>query len=93
MDKPEFVLEIEIHKILKDFKRQTDHLILIKTSDLQLINKKKKNLSPSTFCCADGPYSKNQRIDKYIELARALKKWFHMKVTVELFVVVLYIDL
>ena len=42
MHKPESVLENEIHKILWDFEIQTDHLILARRPDLQLINKKKK---------------------------------------------------
>ena len=41
MHKPESVLENEIHKILWDFKIQTDHSILARGPDLVLINKKR----------------------------------------------------
>ena len=43
------------------------------------------NLSTSGFCCPGEPQSKNQRKqmrDKYLDLARKLKKLWNMKVTV-----------
>ena len=39
MHKPEFVLENEMHKILLDFKIQTDQLIPARRPDIGLINK------------------------------------------------------
>ena len=42
MHKTEFVLKNETHKILKDFKIQTDHLIPNRRPDFVLINKKNK---------------------------------------------------
>ena len=42
MYKPESVLENETHKILWDFKIQTDHLIFARQPDIMIVNKKKK---------------------------------------------------
>ena len=40
MHNPEFVLENEKHKLLRDFELQTDHLILARQPDLVIVNKK-----------------------------------------------------
>ena len=45
MHRPESVLENETHKILWDFKVQTDYLISVRRLDQVLINKQKKNIS------------------------------------------------
>ena len=42
MHKPESVLENEMHKILRDFEIQSDHLILTRRPDLVIVNKKKE---------------------------------------------------
>ena len=42
MHNPESVLENEMHKILRDFKIQTDHLIKARRPDLGIVKKKKK---------------------------------------------------
>ena len=42
MHKQESVLENGKHKILRDFKIQTDYLIQVRKPDLALINKKRK---------------------------------------------------
>ena len=42
MDKPEFFMENEMHKILWNFETQKDHPILVRRTELVLINKKKK---------------------------------------------------
>ena len=42
MHKPESVLQNETHKILRDLKIQTAHLILARRPDLVMIKKKKK---------------------------------------------------
>ena len=42
MHNPEFLRENETHKLLSDFKIQTDHLILASPPDLFIINKKKR---------------------------------------------------
>ena len=66
------------HRILGDFEIQTDHLILARWPNLVLINKKKKNLSSDEFRCFSVAQSENERkfkkIDKYLDLARELKK-------------------
>ena len=41
MHKPESVKENEKHKILLNFKEQTDHLIPVRKANLVVINKKK----------------------------------------------------
>ena len=42
MHKPESVLENEMHKTLRDFEIQTDHLISARRPDLVMVNNKKK---------------------------------------------------
>ena len=39
---PEFVLKNEAHKVLWDFRKQTDHLISARRPELVIIKKKKK---------------------------------------------------
>ena len=56
--KPESVLENKMHKILWDFKIQTNHPILARRLDLVSID---KNLSMSGFCChSSRPESKSK---------------------------------
>ena len=43
MHKPESALENEIHKILLNFEIQTEHSIPAKSSNLELINKKRNS--------------------------------------------------
>ena len=43
MHNPESALEDEMHKLLWDFKKQTDHLISTRRPDLMIVNKKKEN--------------------------------------------------
>ena len=79
MHKPESIQVNEMHKIL------WDHLILARRPDLVIINKKKENLLSSGFCCPSGPLSEYQRMqkrDKYLDLARELRKLWNMVVTV-----------
>ena len=40
--KPAYILENDTHKLLRDFKIQTAHLISARSLDLIIINKKKK---------------------------------------------------
>ena len=42
MDKPESILENEMHKLLWDFEIQTDHLILARQPDQVIANKKRE---------------------------------------------------
>ena len=76
---PAPVLENDSHKLLWDFNIQTDHLIPARRPDLIIINKRKRickivdhriNLKES------------EKKDKYLDLARELKKLWNMKVTI-----------
>ena len=42
MQNPESILENETHKLLSDFKIQTDHLVSARRPDLMIVNQKKK---------------------------------------------------
>ena len=86
MHNPESVLENDTHKLLWDFDIQTDHLISARSQDLIIINKKKK----STCKIVDFAVLADHRIklkesekkDKYLDLARELKKLWNMKVII-----------
>ena len=54
--KSEAILENEIHKILWDFEKQTDHLIPTRKLDQVLINLKK--IQYCGFCSSSGPHRK-----------------------------------
>ena len=41
-----------------------------------------KNLSFSGFCCSSIPLKENEKIDKYLDLTKELKKLWNMKVMV-----------
>ena len=43
---------------------------------------KKKNLLYSGFCCVSKPQSEDEKLNKYLELARELRKLWNMKVIV-----------
>ena len=61
LHKPESVLENVMLKIPRDFKVQTDCLILVRRPDL---DEKKKSLSSSGFCCSSGLQRENERKQK-----------------------------
>ena len=85
MHKPESVLENETHKILWDFKIQTDHLITARRPDLVLINKKKRTCHIVDFAVPADHRVKLKEIEKkakYLDLARELKKLWNMRVKV-----------
>ena len=93
MHNPAPVLENDSHKLLWDFNIQTDHLIPVRRSDLIIINKKKKKikLNKKRICkIVDFAVPADHRInlkesekkDKYLDLARELKKLWNMKVTI-----------
>ena len=85
MHKPESVLENETHKILWDFEIQTDHLITARRPDLVLINKKKRTCHIVDFAVPADHRVKLKEIekkDKYLDLARELKKLWNMRVKV-----------
>ena len=87
MHNPAPVRENDTHKLLWDFNIQTDHLIPARTPDPIKINEKKKK----RICkIVDFAIPANLRIilkecekkDKYLDLARELKKLWNMKVTI-----------
>ena len=82
------VLENDTHKLQWDFNIQTDHLISARRPDLIIINKKKKK---KRICkIVDFAFAADHRInlkecekkDKYLDLARELKKLWNMKVMI-----------
>ena len=91
MHNPTPVQENDTHKLLRDFDIQTDHLIPARRLDLIIINNKKKRICK----IADFADSADHRIklkegekkDKYLDLARELKKLWNMQVTIIPFVI------
>ena len=85
MHNPASVLENKTHKLLWDFNLQTDHLILARQPDLVIINNKKR-----TYKIVDFAVPADHRIklkecekkDKYLDLAKELKKLWNMQVTI-----------
>ena len=87
MHNPAPVLENDTHKLLWNFNIQTDHLIPARRSDLIITNKKKENLQNCRLCSSGGAQHKikqkeSEKKDKYLDLARELKKLWNMKVTI-----------
>ena len=84
MHNPAAVLEYDTHKLLWDFGTQIDHLISARRPDLIVINKK-ENLQNWGLCCpADHriKLKECEKKDRYLDLARELKKQWNMKVTI-----------
>ena len=87
---PAPVLENNTHKLLWDYDIHTDHLISARRPDLIIIKQKK-----GTCKIVDFAVTADQRIklkerekkDKYLDLARELKKLWNMKVTIILIVI------
>ena len=90
MHNPAPILENDSHKLLWDFNIQTDHLIPARRPDLIIINKKNENLKNCRLYCSGGPLNKSEgkrkKKDKFLDLARELKKLWNMKVTILLIV-------
>ncbi len=85
MHNPAPVLENDTHKLLWDFNIQTDHLIPARRPDLIIINKKqKKKRTCKIVDSADHRINLKEceKKDKYLDLARELKKLWNMKVTI-----------
>ena len=85
MHNPAPVLENDTHKLLWDFNIKTDHLIPARRPDLIIINKKKRICKIVDFAVpADHRINLKEceRRDKYLDLARELKKLWNMKVTI-----------
>ena len=81
MNNPAPVLENDPHKLLWDFDIHTDHLISARRPDLIIINKKQKK-TKNIYKIVDFAVPADHRIklkeyekrDKYLDLARELKK-------------------
>ena len=85
MHNPAPVLENDSHKLLWDFNIQTDHLIPARRPDLIIINKRKRICKIVDFAVpADHRINlkESEKKDKYLDLARELKKLCNMKVTI-----------
>ena len=85
MHNPAPVLENNTHKLLRDFDIQTDHLISDRRPDLIILNKKKRTCKIVNFAVlADHriKLKECEKEDKYLDLARELKKLWNMQVTI-----------
>ena len=81
------VLENGTLKLLWDFDIQTDHLISAGRLDLKIINKKKKKKTCKIVDFAVSAdhgikLKEGEKKDKYMDLAKELKKLWNMKVTI-----------
>ena len=82
---PAPVLENSTHKLLWDFEIHKDDLISTRRPDLIIINKKKRNGKIVDFTVpADHriKLKESKKKDKYLDLARELKKLWNMQVTI-----------
>ena len=82
MHNPASVLENETHEIPWYFEIKTDHLISARRPDLIIINNKKRTGKIADFAVPADPRVKlkdNEKKDKYLDLARELKKLWNMK--------------
>ena len=83
-------LENDTHKFFWDFEIQTDHIIFTRRPDLIIIQKKKKRKKKRTYIIFDFAVPTGLRIklkeseekDKYLDLARELKKLWNIKMTI-----------
>ena len=84
MHNPAPVLENDSHKLLWDFNIQTDHLIPARRPDLIIINKRKRICKIVDLAVPDHRINlkESEKKDKYLDLARELKKLWNMKVTI-----------
>ena len=77
INNPAPVLENNTHKLLWDFDIHTDHLISARRPDLIIINKKKRTCKIVDFAVPVDNRIKlkeYEKKDKYLDLARELKK-------------------
>ena len=86
MHNPAPVLENATHKLLWDFNIQTDHLIPARRPDLITINKKKNRTCKLVNFAVPADHriklKECEKKDKYLDLARELKKLWNMQVTI-----------
>ena len=82
MHNPASVQENETHKLLWDFDMQTDHLISARRPGLIIINNKKRELAEfAALSDHRVKLKESEKKDKYLDLAKELKKLCNMKVT------------
>ena len=82
MHNPASVIENDSHKLLWDFNMQTGHLIPARRPDLIIINKKTKIVDFAVSVDHRINLKESEKKDKYLDLARELKKLWNMKVTI-----------
>ena len=85
MHNPAPVPENDSHKLQWDFNIQTDPLIPARRPDLIIINKRKRICKIVDFAVsADHRINlkESEKKDKYLDLAREIKKLWNMKVTI-----------
>ena len=85
MHNPEPAPENDTHKLLWDFNIQTDPLIPARRPNLKIINKRERICKIVDFAVpADHRTNLKEcdKKDKYLDLARELKKPWNMKVTI-----------
>ena len=87
MYNPASLREKDTHKLLWGFDIQTDHLISARRPDLIIINqKKKKGTCKIVNFSVPGDHrikmKECEKKDKYLDLARELKKRWNIKVTI-----------
>ena len=82
MQNPESALENETYKFLWDFEILTNPLISARRPDLEIVNKKKKNLQNWTLPFQLTTEKESEKRDKYLDFGRELKKRWTKKVTV-----------
>ena len=90
MHNPVPVLENDSHKLLWDFNIQTDHLIPDRRPDLIIINKRKRICKIVDFAIPVDHrinLKESEKKDKYLDLARELKKLWNMKLAIVLIVI------
>ena len=82
---PAPVLGNDTHKLLWDFNMQTYHLISARRPDLIVINNKKRICKIVDFAIPADRWinlKECEKKEKYLDLARELKKLWDMKVTI-----------
>ena len=91
MHNPASALENNTHKLLWDFDIQTDHRISVRRPDRKIINKKKKRICKIVDFAVPAEHriklKECEKRDKYLDLARELKKLWNIQVTIILIVI------
>ena len=86
MHNPASVQENDTHKLLWNFDIYTDHLISARRPDLIIIHKKKKRIWKIVNFAVTADHriklKESEKKNKYIDLARELKKLWNMNVTI-----------